>query len=217
VLEVLLAGETAVPTVKVQDWPGESYPLQPPLSDALALQFGPAGTSVALGSQVLWAAEREPPGPLVALSLRCDPVDGTPARGAVRFTEPLLAAMLEPRPHPPGDAEQDELWLADGDQWFGKLTRGSSHTLEIQGAFGRRSVPWTDLRAVYFRAPPTAPLKAPAGAVRVEYDSGLSPVSDELVGGVVELNDKSMSLEHASLGTLRLSRERVRRLLPLRR
>src|SRR5207245_353627 len=79
-------------------------------------------------------------------------------KGAL-WTELGVERAVAFSPRPPGDPTQDELWLASGDQLFGKVVRADRKEVALEGRFGTRSFPWSALRGWFRRrtaAPPAA-------------------------------------------------------------
>jgi hypothetical protein len=182
----------------------------------LTVQFSEDTLRVLCDDAVLWySLEHGPGGPLRQVALACEEAKPGPARGSVAWAEFSLARAADEPPLPPGDAEQDEALTADGDQIFGDVLRADGRAVEVQGTFGKRSLPWADLRGVRFRRG-AAPAHTTTGAhVRLWVDSGLDAEPDVLDGVVAALDDKALTLQHALLGEVRVGRDRVRRLRPL--
>jgi hypothetical protein len=179
----------------------------------LVVRFGPGSLSVTCDDDVLWHnLARGPGGPLRRVSLRC--VEGTAAvKGAVTCAAFSLERAVDEPPRPPGDDSQDELWLASGDQLFGRVLRADRQAVTLEGRFGTRAFAWAELRGWCPRRE-AAPAKSPEGAVRVGLRSGLDAEEDVLDGVVTALDDKFLTLRHAFLGELRLDRRHVASLRP---
>jgi hypothetical protein len=207
--------------------PGDAYEVEPPGVPGdgrrvarsaglhrLEVRFAPDLLAVLCDDALLWSNPRHGPGGrLRQVAFRCTEEAG-PARGRVEFAEfALTRAGDEPR-RPPGDPAQEEIWLASGDQLFGDALRIDRRAVEIQGRFGKRSFPWSEVRGCWFTGdrPPPAPT---AGArVRLWIDNGLEPEPDEIEGGLAALDDKQATLRHAALGELHVPRGRLRKLRP---
>ena len=118
----------------------------------------------------------------------------------MEFTEFSLSRAVEESRRPAGDATQEEVWLADGDQLFGDALHIDRRAVEIQGAFGKRSLPWAEVRGCWFRR--DAALRAlmqpgsPGARVRLWIDSGLDPEPDVLDGVLKAIDDKQATLQH---------------------
>ncbi len=214
--------------------PGDAYEVEPSGLDGdgrrvarsagwhrLTVRFSRESLSVLCDDGVLWSNLRQGPGgTLRQVSLNCTPEAKSDAvRGRVEFTEfSLSRAVDEPR-RPAGDAAQEEVWLADGDQLFGDALHIDRRAVEIQGAFGKRWLPWSGVRGCWFRRngavrAPTQP-GSPGARVRLWIDSGLDPEPDVLEGILKAIDDKQATLQHPALGELHIPRERLRRLRPL--
>jgi hypothetical protein len=177
----------------------------------LTVGFAPHSLRVSSDDAVLWhSLAAGPRGGLAHVAL--GGARGTTG-GPVRFAAFELAAAVEETPRPPGDATQDELWLADGDQLFGAVPRADLRGVSLRAAFGERTYPWADLRGLFLHRSHAAP-PAQRGAARVWLDGGLGSVPDELSGEVTGFDDKALTLRHVVLGEVRVERARLRRLRP---
>jgi hypothetical protein len=233
--EVRFAGEAARHTLRVTvAGPGDAYHVEAdglegtsrrvarsPGWHRLVIQFKPDSLRITCDEEVLWYnLDKGPGGPLRQVRLRCAEAEsGAARRGAVAWT----AFTLE-RPAREGsrtlaaagaDPEQDELWLADGDQLFGRVVRLDGKGVELEGRFGRRSFSWADLGGCYLRPTPTRPVKAEGARVRVRLYSGLTPDPDILEGVVRRLDGRTLTLRHAHLGDLNLPRSTLYDLRPV--
>jgi hypothetical protein len=130
--------------------------------------------------------------------------------GAVAWTEFCIERAVDEHSQPPAEAEQDAVRLLDDDQLFGRILHADRRALQIEGRFGKRSLPWTVLSGCSFRRP-AAPPKANEGAkVRLLVRSGLCEDSDVLEGVATALDERRLVLRHALLGELTFERGRVR-------
>jgi hypothetical protein len=183
----------------------------------LVVRFSATSLSVLCDDSVLWFnLEQGPGGPLNEVRLAClTPGKAARTRGAVAWTAFTLERAVAERPHPPGDEEQDELWLAGGDQLFGRVLRADRRGVTLEARFGTRTFAWADLTGWYPRhvAGKSRPLAGPR--VRVWLHSGLTAEPDVLDGVVAALDARHLTLRHADLGELRLDRRWLARLRPL--
>jgi hypothetical protein len=200
----------------------------------LTVRFSPDSLSVLCDDAVLWSnLHQGPAGTLRLVSLLCDGETKSDAvRGLVDFTDfSLSRAVDEPR-RPAGDPTQEEIWLADGDQLFGDALHIDRRTVGIEGAFGKRSLPWADVRGCWFRhdaerqlraltqpgspsSQPGSPSSQPNSSklrVRLWIDSGFDPEPDSLDGVLQGIDDKQATLQHPALGELHIRRDRLRQL-----
>ena len=60
---------------------------------------------------------------------------GAATKGTVVWTEFVIAAAVDELLRPPGDATQDELWLAEGDQLFGQVVKADRRGIVVKGLF----------------------------------------------------------------------------------
>lgn len=182
----------------------------------LIVQFSPRSLRITCDDDVLWYnLEQGPGGLLKQVTARSQSVSGREANVSAPWTEFCLERAVTEYPHPPVAADQDEIWLADGDQLFGHILRSDRKTIEIDGRFGKRSLPWTMVAGCTFRKPAAPPPAPPTTGVRLLLRSGLCPQADVLEGTVTALDERRLKLRHALLGELILERGRVRELRPL--
>lgn len=174
----------------------------------LTVQFTPSSLRVLVDEAVLrHDLDKGPGGPLVRWRMTCRKT-GAP----VSFDEfAVHRAVDEPR-RPDGDATQDEVWLLDGDQLFGRQLRADGVRLVLEGHFGRRTFPWTAARGAYLRREAVPPGGEKGERVRVWIENGFAG-HDELEGEVLSLDDRRCRLRHAHLGEVSLERGRVARIL----
>jgi hypothetical protein len=177
----------------------------------LVVQFSASSMRVLLDDHLLWYSLKEGPGgPLIRWRLACVGRAGRQAAGQVVFSAFCLQRGLDESRRPAGDLTQDEVWLASGDQLFGRLLTSGREGVTLEGRFGRRSLPWSKVRAVFPRESPRA---APAeDQVRLTFDNGFDAVPDVIYGTLGRLTDRELTLRHPGLGEVVLERGRLRRL-----
>jgi hypothetical protein len=172
----------------------------------LVLQFTKQSMRVTCDDDVLWHnLEQGPGGPLTEVQLQ---------GGAVAWSAFYVARAVDECRHPPGDTDQDEVWLASDDQLFGTVKSADRGNIELEGRFGKRSVPWADVLGVFFRRPKsTAPLE-PSKLVRVWLRTGFGNETDVLDGVLLRIGPEKLTLKHADLGELSLDRKWLLELRP---
>ncbi len=183
----------------------------------LIVQFSEHSLRLTCDDDVLWHNFDEGPGGrLQRVTIHCQQSPtGEALRGAVAWTELCLERAVDEHPKPPAETEQDEVRLLDDDQLFGCILQADRRAIEIEGRFGKRSLPWTAVSGCSFRRP-VEPPKANAGAkVRLLLRSGLCAESDVLEGVVTARDERRLVLRHALIGELSIERGRVRKLQPL--
>jgi hypothetical protein len=182
----------------------------------LTVQFGPRSLRVLCDDAVLWyAREAGPGGPLRGVRLSCEAEAGADPAGKVTFAEFAVAAAEGERRRPPGDPAQDEVWTAAGDQWFGAVAAADALAIIAQGASGRRSLPWSEVRGLYPLRVELRPQTSDGAHVRVALRSGADPEPDVLEGVVTAIDDKQLTLRHGALGELVLPRPYLAEVRPL--
>src|SRR5262249_4644194 len=166
----------------------------------LTVQFSKSSLRIVLDEAVLWySLAQGPGGPLVRWRMVCRKADSSPSRGRVAFDEfAVHRAVDEPR-RPPGEPDQDELWLVSGDQLFGRVSRADGRSLTVEGRFGRRTPSWTAVRGLFFRQEPRLAVSDKGERVRLWIDNGHS-LPDELDATVLSLDAGRCRLRHALLG-----------------
>lgn len=174
----------------------------------LALEFDAKSLSVLVDQHVLWTGRGR--GPLRKVRLTCDALPSRAAvAGKVWFDDFSLARPLEALPRPAGEVGRDELWLRDGDQLFGVALRADRRAVEFQGRFGKRSVPWGEVRGLYLKRATPPPRATEGEHVRLQLDAGTGAAADEIEGVVRKLDDRRLTLQHVG-GETDISRERLR-------
>jgi hypothetical protein len=183
----------------------------------LIVSFSKHSLRLTCDDKVLWYnVEEGVGGPLKQVTIACHLLaridEALP--GPVAWTEFALERAVDEHPRPTVEAEQDEVRFSSDDQLFGRISQADRRTLQIEGRFGKRSLPWTRLAGCTFRltAPPSPRELA---NVRIQVDSGLCPEADVLEGVVTSLDPRRLVLRHALLGEIALERGRVRQLQPL--
>jgi hypothetical protein len=183
----------------------------------LLVQFSKRALHLTCDDDVLWYnLEQGPDGPLKQVTIHCQRLrEAEPVRGGVAWAEFCIERAVVERPRPPTDGEQDEVRLPDDDQLFGRILQADRHVLHIEGRFGKRALPWTQVAGCSFRHPNGAPKATERANVRLRVRSGLCPEYDVLEGVVIALDERHLVLRHALLGEVTLPRSRVRELQPL--
>ncbi len=79
---------------------------------------------------------------------------GFRGQGGIWIDALQLAWKVPSLKRTPGPADLDEIWLASGDQIFGTLLQADETSVLFEAPFGRRTIPWSNVRGIYFRAVP---------------------------------------------------------------
>src|SRR5579883_870287 len=183
----------------------------------LIVQFTKRSLRLTCDDDVLWYnLDDGPGGDLQRVTIDCQrSAENEMVGGAVAWTEFCIERAVDEHPQPPTDAEQDAVRLLEDDQLFGRILQADRRIIQIEGRFGKRSLPWTAVSGCSFRRP-AAPPKANEGAkVRLLVRSGLCAEPDILEGVVTANDERRLVLRHAILGELTLERGRVREQRPL--
>jgi hypothetical protein len=181
----------------------------------LAVEFGSTSLLVTIDDAVLWySREKGPGGPLREVRLLCAAGKGA-VRGAVAFDEFTLSRAVEVIQRPTEASSEDEVWLASGDQLFGRLTRLDRRGVEVEGRFGRRALTWADVRGAFPRSAALPTTTTHGAQVRIWLRPAAGAEPDELEGVLTALDERRLTLRHPALGELVIDRARLVRLKPL--
>jgi hypothetical protein len=198
------------------DVAGEHHSLQrSPGWHRLSVRFRANYLLVGVDGRLLFESGKQgPAAPLTAVRLACVARSPSEAvRGAVHFDDLSLAKPLDELARPPVDASHDELWLLPGDQLFGRIARADRRAIEIHGRFGKRSLPWSAVRGIFFKAGAPVTKAVEGEHVRVWLRSGFAE-TDELDFVLRSLGADKITMRHPLLGDLEFDRARVDRLRP---
>jgi hypothetical protein len=181
----------------------------------LAVEFSAASLLVTVDDVVLWYSRgKGPPGPLREVRLACAALKGA-VRGAVAFDEFTVTRTVDVLERPAEASPQDEVWLASGDQLFGRLTRLDRRGVEVEGRYGRRSLSWAESRGAFPQPTALPPATTDGAQVRVWLRPSAGNEPDELEGVLRALDERHFTLRHPALGELVIDRARLVRLKPL--
>ncbi|HTU21055.1 MAG TPA: hypothetical protein VMG10_23585 [Gemmataceae bacterium] len=183
----------------------------------LIVQFRKQSLRLTCDEDVLWYnLEDGPGGRLRRVTIACQRVpENETLRGAVAWTELCIERAVVEHPPPPAETDQDTVRLLDDDQLFGRILHADRRAIQIEGRFGKRSLPWTMVSGCSFRRPAAPPNASKGAKVRLLLRSGLCPEYDVLEGVVTALDKRHLVLQHALLGELKFERSRLRELRPL--
>jgi hypothetical protein len=180
----------------------------------LQLEFTGTMLVISVDDDLLWAGrEHGPGGPLCKIRLACRPVPAKgKQQGEVFFDDFALARVVEPGRHSRADPDQDELWLRDGDQVFGRVLTADRRSICLRARFGKRIWVWGDVRGLYLREAISPSRITEGEQVRIRVRTGAGPELDRVVGQVRGLDADRLTVRAPILGELVIDRHRVRRL-----
>jgi hypothetical protein len=183
----------------------------------LLVQFGKDSLRMTCDEDVLFHNLADGPGGfLQRVTLSCQQsAEREEVRGAVAWTELCVERTVNEHPPRPLDADQDSVRLLDDDQLFGRILHIDRRVIQIEGRFGKRSLPWTEVSGCSFRRPAALPKANEGAKVRLLVRSGLCAEPDVLEGIVNAGEERRLILKHGLLGELTLDRDRVREMQPL--
>jgi hypothetical protein len=217
-VEVIIAGSGDHYTAQVEGMKGTMRQVpKTPGWHRLLVRFSKRSLRVTCDEDVLWYnLEEGPAGSLKRVTARCQKShegDAT-TRGAVAWSEFCLERAVDEHLQPTANPERDSLLLASDDQLFGRIVHADRHTIQIEGLFGKRSLPWTEVAGCLFRHAGEPKRAQERANVRVLVRSGLCPESDVLEGAITTLDERKLTLRHALLGDLTFERGRIVELRP---
>jgi hypothetical protein len=180
----------------------------------LVIQFSPVSLRAGIDDAILWHTLKSGPGgPLVSIRMACrEREKGKPARGKISIDNVCLHQAVEEPRRPAGDAKQDEAWLLDDGQVFGKWLRADRQGVQFAGAFGRRTLPWALVRGIYPRQQDSTAVHE-RDEVRLWIDNGFDSQPDWLDGVVKSMDAERLIVRHAELGELTLARAALLRVV----
>lgn len=182
----------------------------------LIVQFSPRSLRLTCDDDVLlYNLDEGPGGYLQRVTIACQQSESKETlRGGVAWTEFCIDRAVDEHRQPPADAEQDVVRLLDDDQLFGRIVQADRRSIQIEGRFGKRALPWTEVSGCSFRHPAAPPTANEGAKVRLLVRSGLCAEPDVLEGEVIANDERQLVLRHALLGELTLPRGRVRESRP---
>jgi hypothetical protein len=183
----------------------------------LTIQFTARSLRVLCDDAVLWyCLDQGPSGRLTQVRLECLVGDKkAAATGEVAFAEFGVSRVVDEAPRPEGDAGQDEVWLANGDQLFGRIPKADRRGVIMEGRFGKRFIPWSEANGVFLKRDAPPPQTTDGAHVRLYLWPAEGAEPDLLEGVVTALDERRLTLRHNRLGEVTIDRAHLRRLEPL--
>lgn len=176
----------------------------------LEITFSPTSLLIAIDDRLLWFNGDRGAGPgLRRVRFSCV---GDKPTGAVAFDEMTLLRRADALPRPVPAPGRDELWLAGGDQLFGKLVSADRREIAWEDRTPRRTWRWSEVRGVFPARTVRPPRTTTGELVRLRLHPATGPEPDELEGSLTALGAQRLTLDHPALGELSLPRERLRQL-----
>lgn len=120
-------------------------------------------------------------------------------------------------PTPLLSRKQDLLWLREGEELFGEMISLDRRELEFKGVFGTRTVPWSDVRGVWFRerTPPAREIRGLFSRIEFAHRLGAPPdATDALRAALSSVTAETIRLDHPQLGRLEIPLREVDRIVP---
>ena len=114
--------------------------------------------------------------------------------------------------------DQDVLVRPNGDELFGTLTELTPRTVTLRAVFGDVALPWTQAADLHLRQAAGTGEALQGWWVRIEFQgpSGEPAENADWIWGALQFaTDEHLVVEHPTLGTLQLPRNRIRRMEPL--
>ena len=113
-----------------------------------------------------------------------------------------------PWPHVLADA--DSVWLAEGDQLFGKVTQADDQSLTVEAKFGTRTFAWPAVRGIVFKT--NRPAAKPSDVAVFSIAPAPGFLADSLEGTLLRASPDQVAIRHAILGELVFDRRCCRRI-----
>jgi hypothetical protein len=125
-------------------------------------------------------------------------------KGELWIDELLVTRRLPKLPRPQL-GEQDLAWLEHGEELFGRIVAADAAGAVLDAKFGKRTLPWSQLRGIFFASP-----KEPASTEpEVTFRPGPGFSLDCLRVKLVRWDDETLVVDHDRLGPIRIERERL--------
>ncbi len=181
------------------------------------IDFAPRSFVVGVDNDVIKFARPSSPGTsLRKVRLFCEQIGtGKGPEGEFFFDDFSVARDLPAIPRPPGDAQQDELWLLAGDQVFGRVASANNRRITFDSRAGRRPVEWANVRGIFLRGQihvSHGPHEAHSDRVRIWLHTGTDGEPDQLEGTVRRIEGDHLVLRHPVLGEIEVTRPYLHRL-----
>lgn len=132
--------------------------------------------------------------------------DDVKAAGSIWLDELIVTRRQKALPMPRSDADQDWLWLTQGEQLFGRIVSADARVVTLDATFGKRTLAWSQVRGIGFAAPKP---RTRVDDVEVEYLPGAGFSSDCLRVKLLRWNESKLFLQHALLGEIAIERDRL--------
>jgi hypothetical protein len=229
-VDLLFRGEGGPETLRaVLGWNEDSLAVQSPAGPAMAVQrlarkpgwhrlevrFGPDAAEMAVDGDAL-AHGKGPTGPLVEIRIGTM-LSGDPPKPmiAAHIDELRLVRLTSVVSSSEVDPDQDEARLVEGDQIFGEIRRADPHNVVIEVLSRQVVQPWSAVSSLHFRRVATPSREVGGLLARLEWRSapGTDPRdNDAAEGALLSAGPDAFTLETPYAGTLRIPRDRLRRL-----
>lgn len=183
------------------------------LVDGQVLATGPPGAALsAIHSGLVPAAPVDHPP-------RAD--KGEPARDrspAGWIDDVQIFERSDEQPVPINGQKGDLAWLGGGDELFGKAEVIDQRGILLDGRFGRRRLPWSELRGVIFppeRGPVASQVAGLIASIELAPIPGAgSAPNDHIIAALHSWSPRELLAEHPYLGTLRIPVDEINRIVP---
>jgi hypothetical protein len=207
--------------------PGDRYALLVPAEGAvkvdrvrkpgwhrLEIGFSVDRLRILVDNRVLWETDKHGPGgPLRSLRLKCvQEKERGGESGQVWFDDCSIAQAVGSLRRPDGDLSQDEVWLVAGDQLFGKVARADRRAIELEGRFGKKSIPWYESRGTYLHLESATSRSTDGEHVRVWVRPGAGSDLDQLEGVIKSLDGRRLTLDSPASGEITIELGRLRQI-----
>ncbi len=172
----------------------------------IQVDFSPGQGSLSVDDRLLWESHRAQKVELRQVVLRSQ-------KGAAWFDDFRLCRPRQNQRRPAGLPDRDELWLAAGDQLFGRLLHANARQVTFQARSTSTRFGWEKLGGIFFRPEPLLPRRTQGEHVHLWLGSGRGLPPDEINGTLQGLDERRrLLLLHPLLGLLAIDRNHLVRL-----
>ncbi len=207
-------------TLAVETPGGSAMNVQPlgrkPGWHRLTIRFDDQKTELAVDGDEL-AHGKGPGGPLFEIRLATESTGAArPAEGLAAVVDDLrLVRFVEPFGKVEVDPSQDEVRKISGDQLFGTIPAADADRIMLDIDGNKIRAPWSEVAGLYLRRSPATSAAIDGPWVRAEWRTaaGADPRDVDRAEGVLEsVKDDEITLQVPFLGSLAVSRDRLRKL-----
>ena len=183
----------------------------------LSIRFNAERTEISVDGNEL-AFGKDAKGPLTEIRIASHEAPKAPAveKLAGHVDDLRLIRYDEPANGLEVDATQDEIRLTQGDQVFGKDLTATPDRADFLLDGRPTSLPWSEISGLHFKRSPAQGMEMEGLLARVEWQAAAGDADRDrniLEGAIQEISDTTLTLQTPYAGTLKIARDRLRRIL----